>query len=58
MGTFAGLLVVAGVLWYWLRRIWRTLSVLSAVVEAGLNRAATNRGEPWISDDIDHTRIF
>lgn len=56
--TFFGLLCVAAVLWYWLRRIFRSLQGMGAVHEAALNRAATNRGESKISDDVDTTRIY
>lgn len=55
---FLGLLVVAGVLGYWLRRIYRALVGTLAVQEAALNRAARNRGEAQISDDIDKSRLF
>lgn len=58
MWIFAGLLVVAGVLWYWLRLIFRSLAATGAVIEAGLNRASTNRGDRPISDDVDVRRIF
>jgi GDP-D-mannose dehydratase len=58
MWTFAGLLVVAYVLAYWLRKIYRSLQGMGAVHEAALNRAATNRGEAKISDDIDTRAIF
>ena len=56
--TFLGLVLIACVLGYWLRRIYRSLQGTSAVIEAGLNRAARNRGERQISDDIDFTRIY
>lgn len=58
MWTFAGLLVVAAVLWYWLRWIARSLAATGSVIEAALNRAATNRGERPITDDIDPKSIF
>ena len=58
MWTFAGLLVVAIVLAYWLRKIYRSLQGMGAVHEAALNRAAQNRGENRISDDVDTTKIY
>lgn len=58
MWTFLGLVVVAGVLWYWLRRIARSLIATGAVIEASLNRAAVQRGETPISDQIDTRSIF
>lgn len=58
MLTFVGLLVIACVLGYWLRKIFRSLQTLLAVIEAALNRAARNRGESKVSDDIDFTRIY
>lgn len=57
MWTFAGLLVIAAVLWFWLRKLTRVNAATCAVIEAGLNRAAVNRGEKPVSDDID-TRTF
>lgn len=53
-----GCCVVAAVLWYWLRRIFRTLAGTGAVLEAGLNRAAVNRGDRPISEDVDVTTII
>lgn len=53
MWTFAGLLVIAWVLWYWLRKIARVLASTGAVQEAAANRAAVGRGERPVSDDVD-----
>jgi hypothetical protein len=58
MGAFLGCCVIAAVVGYWLRRCARGLAVLCAIHEAALNRAATNRGDRPISEDIDTTRIF
>lgn len=58
MGAFLGSCVIAAVLWYWLRRLFRSHQVLTAMIEAGLNRASTNRGDRPISDDVDTKRIF
>lgn len=53
-----GCCILAGVLWYWLRRIFRTLAGTGAVLEAGLNRAAVNRGDRPISEDVDVRTII
>lgn len=58
MWTFAGLIFVGVVLWYWLRRIFRSMAATGAVIEAGLNRGAMNRGDRPISEDVDTTRLF
>jgi len=58
MWTFAGLVFIGAVLWYWLRRIFRSLQTLSAIHEATVNRAAKLRGDTPVSDDIDMTRIY
>lgn len=58
MWTFLGLTLVAGVLWYWLRRIWRSLQAMGAVHEATVNRAAKLRGDDPVTNDIDARRIF
>lgn len=58
MWTFVGLVFIGGVLWYWLRKATRLLFVISAMFEAGMNRAARNRGESKVSDDVDATRIL
>jgi hypothetical protein len=55
---FAGLVFIGAVLWYWLRKIARALAATGAVQEAALNRAATNRGDRPISDDVDTRAIF
>lgn len=58
MGAFLGCCVIAAVLWYWLRRIARTLLATGAVQEAAYNRAARNKGDTPISDDIDTRTLF
>lgn len=55
---FLGLMFIGAVLWYWLRKISRGVTAGGAVIEAALNRAATNRGEPPVSDDVDTKAIF
>ena len=52
MWTFLGLVLVAGVLWYWLRRIKYALIGILAVLEASVNRVAHRTGEPPIRADI------
>lgn len=52
MWTFAGLLVVAGVLWYWLRRIKYALIGIVVLLEASINRVAKRTGEGPIMQDI------
>lgn len=58
MGAFLGCCVIAVAVGYWLRKVYRSLQGMGAVIEAGLNRAASNRGEPKISDDVDTRSIY
>lgn len=58
LGVFLGCCVIAGVLWYWLRKLVRVMAATGAVHEAALNRAATNRGDRPISDDVKASDIF
>lgn len=58
VSVFAGLLFVGAVLWYWLRKIFRSLQGTGAVIEATVNRAATIRGDAPVSDDIDTRFIY
>lgn len=58
MGAFLGCCVIALVVGYWLRLVVRALIATGAVHEAALNRAAKNRGDKPISDDIDTSRLF
>lgn len=52
-----GLLVVAAVLWYWLRRLTRAVVALMAIIEASVNRVAQKNGESPIINDI-HESVF
>ena len=56
--TFAGLLVIAVVLWFWLRRISRAHFALLAVVEATINRALSRHGEPPIISKSEADEMF
>lgn len=53
MWTFWGLALIAGVLWFWLRRIRLALLGILAVTEASINRVARRTGEPPIMADVD-----
>lgn len=53
MWTFLGLVLVAGVLHYWLRRIFKALLGILSIVEASINRVARRTGEPPIMADVD-----
>ena len=50
--TFLGLVIIACVLGYWLRRIKYALIGILAVLEASVNRVASRTGEPPIRQDI------
>lgn len=58
MGAFLGCCVIATVVGYWLRKIFRSLQGMGAIHEAALNRAATNRGDRPISEDVDTKSIY
>lgn len=47
------IIFVGCVLWYWLRKITRALAVTGAVQAAAADRAATARGEPPVTGDIN-----